>query len=147
MPPQFSFPKAAEYWIPAGQVVEFTDRENYELGVVARLRPGAGAADAEAEAEAMIRRLAAQYPRTKTQLGAVVTPLRELYVSGSLATGAAGAVALSRVLSGLLFGLSPRDGVTFVSVMLLLTGVALLACYVPARRATRVDPMVALRNE
>ena len=61
--------------------------------------------------------------------------------------GAAGAVALTRLIAGLLYGVSPTDGPTFVVVSLLVTAVAFLACYLPARRATRVDPLIALRYE
>ncbi|HEX6716849.1 MAG TPA: ABC transporter permease [Pyrinomonadaceae bacterium] len=61
--------------------------------------------------------------------------------------GAAGALALTRLITGLLYGVSPTDGPTFMVVSLMVTLVAFLACYMPARRATRVDPLIALRYE
>jgi putative ABC transport system permease protein len=64
-----------------------------------------------------------------------------------VAIGSAGAFALTRLITGLLFGVSPTDRLTFAIVSLLVTAVALLACYLPAQRATRVDPLVALRYE
>jgi ABC-type antimicrobial peptide transport system permease subunit len=64
-----------------------------------------------------------------------------------LAIGVAGAIGLTRLMSALLFGVGARDPVTMVSVGVILAGVAVLASYVPARRATRVDPVVALRYE
>jgi putative ABC transport system permease protein len=61
--------------------------------------------------------------------------------------GLAGALALTRVMSGLLFGVEATDPATFAAIVLLLAVVSLLACYIPARRATRIDPLIALRYE
>jgi predicted permease len=64
-----------------------------------------------------------------------------------IAAGLAGALSLTHMMSGLLFGVSATDPATFAGVAILLTLVAVAACYFPARRAMRVDPMVALRIE
>jgi putative ABC transport system permease protein len=64
-----------------------------------------------------------------------------------IGAGLVGGVALSHLLTTLLFGIQPRDPATFAAVAALLATVALLACYIPARRATRVDPVIVLRYE
>jgi putative ABC transport system permease protein len=56
-------------------------------------------------------------------------------------------LAAARLLSAFLFGVGPSDPATLLTVAAVLAGVAVLACYVPARRATRIDPLVALRSE
>jgi len=61
--------------------------------------------------------------------------------------GVATAFAITRLITGLLFDVRPTDAMTFIAVPLSLIAVVLLACYIPARRATKVDPLVALRYE
>jgi ABC-type antimicrobial peptide transport system permease subunit len=87
-------------------------------------------------------------------LGAQKSDVLGLIIHGGLrltllgvAIGLAVAFALTRYLSSLLYSVKATDPVTFLGVAVALTGVAVLACWLPARRAARTDPMVALRNE
>ena len=87
-------------------------------------------------------------------LGAQIADVRKLVINSGMklalvgtVVGLAGAYALTRLLTNLLFGLAPTDPPTFVIVSFVLLLVALTACYIPARRAAKVDPLVALRYE
>ena len=70
-----------------------------------------------------------------------------LMVAGGLVLGLGGALALARLIRSMLYGVSPHDPQTFVGVSVSLLLIALAACFLPAVRATRVDPVVALRSE
>jgi len=87
-------------------------------------------------------------------LGAQVSDVLKLVIGQGLklvlvgvALGLVASVALTRLIKSLLFGVSTTDPATFAAIAVLLALVALLACFVPARRATRVNPMIALRGE
>jgi predicted permease len=87
-------------------------------------------------------------------LGGQLTDVRKLVVGSGMmlalagvGIGLAGAFAVTRLMTTLLYGVSPTDPFTFLVVSLILLGVAFLACYIPARRATKIDPLVALRHE
>jgi putative ABC transport system permease protein len=87
-------------------------------------------------------------------LGAQTRDVLKLIIGNGMAlaligvvAGLAGAFVLTRLMESLLFGVSATDAITFLSVSVGLTLVALLACYIPARRATKIDPLVALRYE
>ncbi len=77
-----------------------------------------------------------------------VPEIRGMKLAGlGLGLGLIGALAATQLLRNLLFGISPTDPATFLVIPLLLLAVAWFACWLPARRASRVDPMVALRTE
>lgn len=84
--------------------------------------------------------------RREDVLGMIIGEGLKLAAAG-IAIGFAAALVLARLLSNMLYGVGPADPLTFMAVSLLLAGVALLACYIPARRATQVDPVEALRYE
>jgi predicted permease len=82
----------------------------------------------------------------KDVLGLVLSDAALMALAG-VPIGLVAAVGLMQLIRTMLFGISPADPVTYISVAALLSAVAMLACYIPARRAMRVDPMVALRHE
>ena len=81
-----------------------------------------------------------------TVLGMVMGQGMVLAVAG-VVIGVAGALGVNRIIATLLFGIRPTDPITIIAVVAAIGTVALLACYLPARRAAQVDPLVALRYE
>ena len=94
-------------------------------------------------------RLAFDWHLVRRKADVVQMVLRQglkLALAGSV-IGIVCALVVARLMRGLLYGVKAADPATFVGVTLLLIGVALVACYIPARRVMRVDPIIALRHE
>jgi len=155
MPPRTFFPERnTQIWAPlAFSPEQLRDCGSHNYLVYGRLKPDVTLAQANvemgvvgqsiAEPDAHHRGSGAQ-PRDLLLL--ILEQGMRLALVG-LAIGLVAALPVSRLMSSLLYNLSATDPTTFAAVALLLAAVALLACYVPARRATRVDPVVALRND
>jgi ABC-type antimicrobial peptide transport system permease subunit len=84
---------------------------------------------------------------TQTEVLRLVLGRAATLIGAGTGLGLVGSVLLVRLITNLLFGTAPLDPLTFATVPVLLAAVALMASYIPARRATRIDPIVALRNE
>ena len=105
--------------------------------------------DEYAAAKELERRLLNTWPdlaRSKTDVVRMFVNEGVALTAIGLALGTIGALGLTRVMSGLLFGVTPTDASTFAAIAVSIGIVGFLACYVPARRAARVDPLVALRR-
>ena len=83
----------------------------------------------------------------KSSIFRLVVGQAMVLVAISLAVGLVGALAATRLLNSLLFGIGASDPITFIAIVLLVSAVAFVAAWLPARRATRVDPIIALRAE
>jgi hypothetical protein len=171
------FPTSAEMWRPIDFSTEERERrDRRRLEVFGRIRSSTSISRARVEMASLARRLEREYPDTNEGIGAVVKPfnvsqrtqeigVRVAFGAGSghilrlvvrqgltqlalgLCLGLVGAFALTRVLGNLMIRITPTDPLTFISIALILTAVAVATLVVPARRASSVDPVVALRNE
>ena len=163
MPPGFQYPPQTELWESLSLPSSASNYEYRYIHVIGRLKSGISIADAQLRMNALERQIALQHPKTDAGNEIWVEPVRHqaqrndvlrqilrygmrLILAGVIA-GCGIALLVMQFVSGVLYGVSPRDPWTFSIVVLALTGVALVACYIPARRAMRVDPMVALRYE
>ncbi|MGH9831800.1 MAG: ABC transporter permease [Blastocatellia bacterium] len=172
MPAGFQFLERVELWVPAARNPIINRGRSIRLfSVVGRLKSDVTVQQANAEMATIAWRLEQQYPDTNSGVGARLVPLHEQVTGNArpallLLLGAVGLMLLALIgvgiglvatfalarlmtslLSNLLFSVRATDPITFAGVAALLALVALFACYVPARRAAKVDPMVALRCE
>ena len=124
---------------------------NYFLSAIGRRRPGVTVEQSRLELQQFAERIRAQFPESR-HFGMSGTPLLEVVVAGVrpavlvLLLGLAGAAVVTRLARSLLFSVSPTDPLVFGGTALTLAATALLASYLPARRAARIDPMATLRE-
>ena len=123
-------------------VPERTCRSCGYIRAVARLKAGVPATVAQQELDAIAAGLANAFPDSNEGRGVNVG----LILLGA-GIGVAGSLALTRVIAGFLFGITPTDAPTLLAVLLLFGAVAFLSTYIPARRASRIDPAAAFRYE
>jgi len=150
MPPQFAFPATTvEIHLPFSTIPDNAIpriRPVRIMNVVARLAPGVTPEQARAEMTSITRELATRYPESNAVQRLVIQRGMLLAVTGA-AAGIGSALLLSRYIEGLLYGIASTDVMTYVSVAVALPLIAGAASLIPARRASRVDPLVALQPE